>query len=408
MLRTALLTSIPLLGVSTDDPLNAVKVIRYSTEAVGKQVLEVSFSKTPNVNAVGGLLQSMRSVSVGIVHAGDFKLWKDLFTTASEIGKQIIVVNPPEAALPYLFDCGQLDVPDELIRDFVKKYANFENIEPIMYALRGLNLKQVLNVSTLASAEFKEFTATSVLAVRRKLYKSVRGLIMVDSSLTDEFYQPSNRLIDWLSTDGMLFLHSNMLQPRGLLLEGRPGTGKTMGAKFLANQLGVPLYKLDVTVTLDKYVGESEKNLALALRTAEQCAPCVLLLDEIDKLFATAGDAGATSRSLSVLLWWLQEHRSKVVTIMTSNHSENIPEELYRRGRIDAVIRYQSHPSIDFMLRLHCWWMQKLGEKFELPDGLTLGEETGSEADLTQIYIRWLKGQYLKTLGVSQNVPDPT
>jgi SpoVK/Ycf46/Vps4 family AAA+-type ATPase len=128
------------------------------------------------------------------------------------------------------------------------------------------------------------------------------------------------------------------LRPRGLLLSGKPGTGKTMGAKRIASRLNVPLMRLDLGIVMSKYVGESEANLATALARVEEAQPCVMLIDEVEKLFHGEDESGVTQNLLAGLLWWMQEHRAAVLTIMTTNDMKKLPPELIRPGRIDCQI----------------------------------------------------------------------
>jgi SpoVK/Ycf46/Vps4 family AAA+-type ATPase len=112
-----------------------------------------------------------------------------------------------------------------------------------------------------------------------------------------------------------------------------------MASKYLARELNVPLYRLDISSALSKWNGDSEQNLQRALATVDAEAPCVLLIDEIEKLFAVARDDGAINqRLLAQTLWWLQEHRTPVLTIMTTNDMDALPSELHRAGRIDETI----------------------------------------------------------------------
>lgn len=117
-------------------------------------------------------------------------------------------------------------------------------------------------------------------------------------------------------------------------------TGKTLGAKYIANQLEVPLFRLDLGGMLGKYVGESEGNLNFALSQIDQAEPAVLLIDEVEKLFTGDNDSGVTTRLLSTLLWWLQEHDSRVLTLFTTNEITKLPDELYRPGRVDRIISF--------------------------------------------------------------------
>ena len=106
--------------------------------------------------------------------------------------------------------------------------------------------------------------------------------------------------------------------------------------------MGVPLYRVDIGGTKNKYVGQSEANLLSNFSRIDAEEPAIALLDEVEKVFLTKeGDGGTTTSMLSQMLWWLAEHRSRVLTIMTTNNSKALPRELYREGRIDAVMLFE-------------------------------------------------------------------
>jgi SpoVK/Ycf46/Vps4 family AAA+-type ATPase len=127
-------------------------------------------------------------------------------------------------------------------------------------------------------------------------------------------------------------------RPRGIMLLGVQGGGKSLAAKAVAGQLGIPLLRLDFGALYDKYYGETEKNLRRALRTADLMAPCVLWMDEIEKGLATGGDHdGLAQRVLGTLLTWMAEPRSAAFIVATSNAIQRLPAELVRKGRLDEI-----------------------------------------------------------------------
>ena len=128
--------------------------------------------------------------------------------------------------------------------------------------------------------------------------------------------------------------------PKGILLLGVQGCGKTLVARTVARGWGLPLLKLETGRVYDKYVGESEKNLEKALAAAEHMAPCVLMLDEIEKgltLTSGASDAGLSRRIFGRLLGWLQDRRTPVFVVATCNDIGALPPELTRKGRFDEI-----------------------------------------------------------------------
>jgi SpoVK/Ycf46/Vps4 family AAA+-type ATPase len=127
-------------------------------------------------------------------------------------------------------------------------------------------------------------------------------------------------------------------RPKGLLLLGVQGSGKSLAAKSVAGFFGVPLLRLDFGALYNKYHGETERNLRNSLRQAEQMSPCVLWLDEIEKGIATGDSDNATSkRVLATMLTWMAENKKPVFIVATSNDIAQLPPELVRKGRLDEI-----------------------------------------------------------------------
>lgn len=126
--------------------------------------------------------------------------------------------------------------------------------------------------------------------------------------------------------------------PRGVLLLGVQGCGKSLAAKAAAGVLGIPLLRLDLAGVHDKYVGESERRLRDSLGTADAMAPCVVWIDEIEKGLASSdSDTGTSKRVLGTFLTWLSEKRGRVFVVATANDISALPPELIRKGRFDEV-----------------------------------------------------------------------
>ena len=306
----------------------------------------------------------------------------------------LCVVNPPEANSA-TFDAGIITPPPAMIKAFVKKWCGGAHEQGLLAALAGLSFKEVMEITKLAMAKHGEYSGRAVRDIRRTFFGYVRGLQQV--STTYLYYDPSTELMEWLKTGGRFLTEFDIpeLRPRGFLFNGPPGVGKTMGAKYLAHELDLPLYRLDVAALMSKFVGESELNLQTALKQAEQSAPCIMLIDEVEKLFHNnTDDSGVTSRLLSSILWWLQEHKSKVFTIMTTNKEASIPPELYREGRIDSEIYFNKLSGEDAMR-----FAQELADKmsFIMPLDLSKVAFAGelSQARVTAVVLDEMKYQYL-------------
>jgi SpoVK/Ycf46/Vps4 family AAA+-type ATPase len=126
--------------------------------------------------------------------------------------------------------------------------------------------------------------------------------------------------------------------PKGILLIGVQGCGKSLAAKTAASVFGVPLLRLDFGALYNKYHGETERNLRESLHTAEVMGPCVLWLDEIEKGLATGHDESGTARRvLGALLTWMAERKAEVFMVATANDVDELPPELVRKGRFDEI-----------------------------------------------------------------------
>jgi hypothetical protein len=151
-----------------------------------------------------------------------------------------------------------------------------------------------------------------------------------------------SRVREWVQRRRAVFLDPSatpMLDPpKGVLLLGVQGCGKSLASKAIAGGFGVPLVRLDFGTLYNKYQGETEKNLREALASTELLAPCVLWIDEIEKGLAGGGDDGGVSRRvLGYLLTWMAERKAKVFVVATANTVDELPAELLRKGRFDEI-----------------------------------------------------------------------
>lgn len=375
MLKLAIDAALPLITVQTDDTVNVGGVLSAIADI---PVIPYRPNLSPKVDAG----------KVYYVQPGgnfDFGAMYHKFSQAKAV---LVVVNPPiehSAA----FDAGVISPPLSMIEGFVKKWSTVKNSVGLMAALAGLSFEQVYQVSKLAMAKHGQLTPAAVRDIRRTFFGTVRGLQMLSTEFF--YYQPAPVIQEWLEKSGRFLTEFNVpsLTPRGLLFNGPPGVGKTMAAKYLARELGLPLYHLDIAGLMEKYVGESESNLRIALKQAEQSAPCIMLIDEVEKLFHMGtDDSGVTSRMLSSILWWLQEHRKKVLTVMTTNKEADIPPELYRPGRIDKEIKFTSlkgYEIVEFVKPLAMKLAKEVGIQGELYWDDIIWKDTMSHAEVTEV-----------------------
>ena len=184
----------------------------------------------------------------------------------------------------------------------------------------------------------------------------------------------ANRLKRWIAQRKVAFTSGNappgLDPPKGMLLLGVQGCGKSLLAKATAAGFGVPLLRLDVGALYNKYHGQTESNLRDALASAEQLAPCVLWIDEIEKGLASGGeDGGVSRRVLGTMLTWMAERRAPVFMVATANAVHELPPELLRKGRFDEIF-FVDLPAADTrveLLQLHLSKRELDAEPFQLP-----------------------------------------
>jgi hypothetical protein len=331
MLKQAVAAQLPIVAVRTRDLINLANVIYAVT---GKKPLPWA----PNTIIAEGKVYLHI-----ILSQADAKVnWPALYNKLVEAESTLLVVNLP-AVPETLFDAGEVPVPRSLMTAFLKEVMDSATkAEELLRGLGGCTIKEAIELVRLTMARDKSLTLNGLMDTRKSAFQASAGLTQVDAR--QEVYEPHAALAAWLKREAPFFLHGEdyRLRPRGLLFDGPPGTGKTAGAKWVAHALGVPLYRVDIGGTKNKYVGSSEQNMLANLGRLDAEEPCVALIDEVEKVFGQKEyDSGATTTMLGQLLWWLAEHRSRVLTIMTTNNSKVLPPELYREGRIDDVMWFE-------------------------------------------------------------------
>jgi hypothetical protein len=187
----------------------------------------------------------------------------------------------------------------------------------------------------------------------------------------------------------------NLPPPRGILIVGVQGCGKSLSAKVIAREWELPLVKLDAGRLYDKFIGESERNFRRATALAESMAPVVLWIDEMEKGFAPSGgeDGGVSRRILGSFLTWLQEKRADVFVVATANDLSIVPPELLRKGRFDEIF-FVDLPRADErrqILEIHLRLRRQEPAAFDL-DALVEAADGFSGAEIEQAVISSLYG----------------
>ena len=251
----------------------------------------------------------------------------------------VVQFNLPSAdeinqELSRLINSLQIEIDPEL----------FENLTK---ACQGLSLERIRRVLSKIIATYKTIDNNSIsvlLSEKKQIISQTE--ILEYCSVTEKIINLGglNNLKEWLKKRKTAFSvqadNYGLPIPRGLLLIGIQGTGKSLTAKVIANDWQLPLLKLDVGKLFGGIVGESESRLRQMITVAETISPCILWIDEIDKAFTNTeskGDSGTSNRVLATFISWLSEKTKPVFVISTANNIDLLPLEIIRKGRFDEI-----------------------------------------------------------------------
>ncbi len=252
------------------------------------------------------------------------------------------------------------DIPHPNLDEIVKIINNYADalgicvdesiMNDLVVAFRGLSefeIRQILNLAYQKSGMIDGRSKELILKEKEQI---IRKSGMLETVIVKDDLQHVgglDNLKKYLKVKSTIFNRlgearkSGVDAPKGILIVGMPGCGKSLTAKVAAKQFGVPLLRLDVGKLMGKYVGESEENLRRAIKTAEAVSPCILWIDELEKAFAgiggTGGASDVTTRLFGNFLTWLQEKESTVYVVATSNDISKLPAEFLRKGRFDEL-----------------------------------------------------------------------
>ena len=223
-------------------------------------------------------------------------------------------------------------------------------LDEISLSFKGLNefqIKQILNLAYQDGGCLDLDDKQLILRQKEQLIKKAGLLEMIPVNESIDDIGGLENMKEWLYNKEVVF---NQLDkaikfgvdiPKGIMIVGMPGCGKSLAAKATAKLFEIPLVRLDVGRLLGKYIGESEENMRRALRLSEAISPCVLWIDEIEKAFSGVGGSGGgsdvTTRLFGQFLTWMQEKENTVFIVATANDISKIPPEFLRKGRFDEL-----------------------------------------------------------------------
>jgi len=283
---------------------------------------------------------------------------KDILRVAKSNGHAIILLGcrlklPPE--LLHEFSEVDFSLPDAArlgaVLDGILKSAKLKNVhevvkEAALQSALGLTTTEAENAMALAVVETRGIDPKVIAREKARTLKR-NGLVeVVEATTSLDDIGGLGQLKEWLQRRGGAFSASakayGLPAPKGLLIVGIPGTGKSLTAKATAGAFGLPLLRLDMGRVFGGIVGQSEANLRSVIQTAEAIAPCVLWIDEIEKGFSGSKSSGSTdggtsSRVFGSFLSWMQEKDKPVFVVATANDVSKLPPEFLRKGRFDEM-----------------------------------------------------------------------
>lgn len=264
-----------------------------------------------------------------------------------------VTVIPPELEdyitvfdIPLPTTSEILDIIHRFIKDMdisVKK----DVVDEIALSFKGLNefqIKQILNLAYQDGGRIDKDDKALILQEKEQFIKKSGMLEIINFSESINDIGGLENLKKWLNRKAKIFANLDKAikfgvdVPKGIMIVGMPGCGKSLTAKATASLFEIPLVRLDIGRLLGKYVGESEENMRKALKLSEAISPCVLWIDEIEKAFSGIGAGNdVTTRLFGQFLTWMQEKENTVFIVATANDISKMPPEFLRKGRFDEL-----------------------------------------------------------------------
>jgi SpoVK/Ycf46/Vps4 family AAA+-type ATPase len=428
----------PLISIVTHDEQRATEIVNEAVEHLGLPLLEWSVTKgmervLPSYGETeikGGKAAPALDSVLDAKEGREVYLFKDLGPHCKDpyVVRQLRDVYRRQRVTLVLIDAEPLpevirrlavpvDMPlpdatelEEVIKETFrrirdKSYYEIEStvtkrdIEQMAQTLRGLTCNEAARV--IAAAIYNDHKLTpsdlpEIVEYKRNLLRAAGCLDSINVNVTADEIGGLANLKRWLAkrrgglSKGARDFGLDL--PRGMLLLGVQGCGKSLCAKVVAADWNMPLLRMDPGVLYQKYIGESENRLREALRQAETMSPVVLWIDEIEKAFASAGvdssDGGLSQRMFGTLLTWMQDQRAPIFIVATANDIDALPPELMRKGRFDEVffVDLPDVKSREQILRIHLKRRKRQPEKYALTEIATLAAGF-SGAELEQLVV---------------------
>lgn len=377
----------------------------YDLEGFLKATMEDGFDEETFLilKDVHGELKNPRIIAL-LKRIAEKNLYNDDFYETIFIVSSVMVIPVELENYITIFDIPLPSTKEtsNIIRNFISDMGikvNDDDIDDIALSFKGLNefqIKQILNLAYQNGGCIDKADKLLILQEKEQFIKKSGLLELVNFSEKIEDIGGLENLKDWLKQKEKIFskldkaIKFGVDIPKGVLIVGMPGCGKSLTAKATASLFKIPLVRLDVGRLLGKYVGESEENMRKALKLAEAISPCVLWIDELEKAFAGVGGGGGsdvTTRLFGQFLTWMQEKESAVFIVATANDVSNRPPEFLRKGRFDELffVDLPNDEERRKILEIHLKKRKKWKRYDQLPDRLISMTDGYNGADLEAI-----------------------
>ena len=373
---------IPFVSIRTSERARALEILREVGATLGAPIYVHTLSQGTRELGTNRLMNEDRSPLGALDYAGaqmsarqnlSFVLTEvvdieddspfarqllDTVTLAAEQGGVLAVIStrPIWGQLQRLGMSLVLSPPseDEMVAFIAESIAPYRGQMPIEWGedemrraaanLAGVTRIEAENIiaTFLAQGAIRRGDLVELMHAKDRIFTDIFGIERVTVRGEEFPVGGLEGLKSWLERERPLLTadlrERGIRPPRGVLLVGVPGCGKSLSAKAIAVSWQLPLYRLDLSTIHGQYLGQSEGRLKEALATADHVAPCVLWIDEIEKGLASGGgDGGTSTRLVGQFLFWLQEARARVFVVATANDVSQLPPELLRRGRFDEL-----------------------------------------------------------------------
>ena len=326
-------------GFAKRNPLQALELIERLTGETPALFLLKDFNRFLTDVSVSRKLKNLSRVlklqpKTIIILSSEINIPKELQDLVTVLSFQLPNETEINQELNRLIDSLNLEITPQLLENLTR-------------ACQGLSLERIRRVLSKIIVTYKKIDDNSIALLLSEKKQIIRQTEILEYWSTDDNIQKIggvDNLKEWLKKRKTAFSvqasNYGLPMPRGLLLVGIQGTGKSLTAKAIATEWQLPLLKLDVGKLFGGIVGESESRLRQMIQVAETLSPCILWIDEIDKAFSNSeskGDSGTSNRVLATFISWLSEKTKPVFVVATANNVELLPLEIIRKGRFDEI-----------------------------------------------------------------------